>query len=98
MNGSPDDSSAVVVKLMTITREEFQASLAALAAGAALGSDDRAVVGDAIVMFEALPKRRIGGLVSLPQARVTLDMSALTVVQRVAFLRHFGISFQRGGG
>ena len=91
-----------VEKLMTLTRAEFIASLAGLDPSARLGNDDTAVVcldgTSARLSFEALPQRRLGGLLSLPQARITIDLTGLTEPQRVAIVRRFDIAFQRGGG
>lgn len=89
-------------KLMSITRAEFAASLAAVAPDACLDGHGvaRFETGDGcvVIRFEELPRRRLGGLVSMPQARVTLDFSELAEPKRQAFLRRFDIAFQRGGG
>ncbi|HEX4894388.1 MAG TPA: hypothetical protein VFV47_13975 [Hyphomicrobiaceae bacterium] len=87
---------------MSITREDFERSLALFAPGVQLDADGRAVVatdsGSARLLFEGLGKRRLGGLLSMPQARITLDLSGLPEPEREPFLRRFDIAFQRGGG
>lgn len=89
-------------KLMTITRAEFERSLAALTPGAVLDHDGWATIaadgGAARIRFEELPRRRIGGLIALPQARVTIDLAGLPDAERSGFLRRFDVAFQRGGG
>jgi hypothetical protein len=93
---------AIVEKLMTITRAELEASLAKLDPAARLDAAGHArvrIAGVAAALtFEALPKRRVGGLISLPQARVTLAFDGTSADERAGFLRRFDIAFQRGGG
>lgn len=78
------------------------ASLAGLDRQARLGDDDRVGLkmpeGVLHITFEALPHRVLGGLVRMPQARVTLDVTGITSAQRATVLRRFDIAFQRGGG
>lgn len=55
--------------------------------------------GVAEIAFHALPPRRIGGgLLELPQARVTITLEGVEAAHAQAFLRRFDIAFQRGGG
>lgn len=55
--------------------------------------------GVAEIVFHALPPRRIGGgLLALPQARVTITLEGVDAAAAQAFLRRFDIAFQRGGG
>ncbi len=51
-----------------------------------------------MIHVEELEKRRLGGLILLPQARVTLVLATVPESARAAFLRSFDIAFQRGGG
>jgi hypothetical protein len=94
--------SATITKVMSITRADFERSLALFAPGVQLDTEGRAVVatasGSARLSFEGLGKRRLGGLLSMPQARITLDLSDMPETERGAFLRSFDIAFQRGGG
>lgn len=99
MTGPPPER---IEKLMTITRAELAASLATLDADAHFGADDAASfrIGAhrAVIHVEELEKRRLGGLILLPQARVTLVLATVPESARAAFLRSFDIAFQRGGG
>lgn len=94
--------SDTTVKLMSITRGEFELSLAGFDASARLNGEGTAVIalpgGNACIRFEELPKRRLGGLIHMPQARVTIDLAGVPAAERAEFLRRFEIAFQRGGG
>ncbi len=96
------DAAGSLVKLMSITRAEFEASLAGLEPSARLDAagEARLAVGSgvAVIVFAMLLPRTIGGLLRLPQARVSLDLDAVPEAERVSFLRRFEIAFQRGGG
>ncbi len=94
-------------KLMSISRGEFEASVRALDAGAAMLTDGLDVVarfaladsGTAIVRYEPLAARTIGGgLLSLPQAHVTISFEQVSEAAERTFIARFEISFQRGGG
>lgn len=92
-----------LVKLMTITRAEFETSLRGLEPAASLDAagDVQLRVEDSVVRlsFVGLAPRTIGGgLLRLPQARVTIDLSAVAPAARAGFVRRFEIAFQRGGG
>ena len=89
----------LISKLMTLTGEEFAKSLAAFDATAVPDGDGVARSRGAVIRFEALPSRRLGGgLLSLPQARVTIDLAGVPEAERAAFQRAFDVAFQRGGG
>ncbi len=47
---------------------------------------------------EVLPGARLGGLLELPRAKVTISYSGVTAADRTAFQRRFDLAFQRGGG
>ena len=47
--------------------------------------------------WQTLPPRRIA-LISLPRLSVTFDFGELPADQRHAFMRHFDLYTQRGGG
>ncbi len=91
---------------MSITRQEFETSLARLYSTpvrqVAPGryALDPGGDGDTVIhiSFDPLPKAVLGGLLALPRARVTLDMQALRGAEQTAFLQHFDKTFQRGGG
>jgi len=54
--------------------------------------------GSVTIDMEILPDRKITGLLSLPQANITLTMNGLSKDEQKQFLQRFDISFQRGGG
>ena len=100
-----------VEKLMSLSRAEFEKSVVALAGeaaelgdgavahvGHALARVDRIGEGRAEITFSALPAKRLGGLLLLPQARVVVDVSGLDEASAVEFLQRFDLAFQRGGG
>lgn len=86
---------------MALTAAEFVAGLAHIGgiekhADAAFAAQlARGVVR---ITFEALPDARLGGLLHLPRARVTLHFEGVPEASRVEFLRRFDLAFQRGGG
>ena len=93
-----------IEKTMTLSAAEFAKSLAALAGGHVTITDGCCVIaldgirGSAKIIYEPLPSRRVGGLLDLPQAKVTLRLTGMTAAQADIFLRRFDIAFQRGGG
>ncbi len=91
-----------VVKMMSLSRSEFESSVAALAGASVAILDGVARIADGagtiVIAFQGLPPKRLGGLLLLPQARVTLDMTGLDEARAVAFLQRFELAFQRGGG
>jgi hypothetical protein len=110
LDGTPDPCPSHVEKIMTISRAEFEASLSAFAPEAIPHSDGRWIVshrsldGTALatrpvcISWSALEAVRLGGLLALPSARITLDLQGLSAGEREDFLRRFEIAFQRGGG
>lgn len=97
-------SFPVIEKIMTLSAGEFAKSLCAFAGGDVAFVDGRARlgVGDeggvAEIAYAPLPPRRVGGLLELPQARVTITLTGVSPSAAQAFLRRFDIAFQRGGG
>ncbi len=88
------DAAATGVVLATAVAG--QESVAARIAVAGVGADaEGGVVG---LLYEPLAPRRLGGLLVLPQAKVTLTFSGLDAGGRLAFERRFWVTFQRGGG
>lgn len=92
----------VIEKLMSITRAELEHSLAALDPAARLDAAGRAQIAvdgvAAVLTFEELPRRRLGGLIHMPQARVRLEIMATGTAAAATFRQRFEIAFQRGGG
>jgi hypothetical protein len=106
---NPDMAAAfgTTRKLMSISRGEFEASARALDRTVALDASSGGVIaryargtgGAAIVRYTPLPPRTIGGgLLTLPQADVTLTFEGLSEAEQRAFQLSFETSFQRGGG
>ena len=93
----------VVEKLMSLTEQEYTASLQRLI-GDNVAEEKKAGVSVAVgggvvrIIFEALPMKKLGGLLELPQARVTLCFTNVSKDTRETFLRKFDLAFQRGGG
>ncbi len=91
-------------KTMTLSVREFANSLAAFAGTDVTITDGRATIGVnesggwAEITYHPLPARRVGGLLELPQARVTIMLTGVPATDAEAFLRRFDIAFQRGGG
>lgn len=55
--------------------------------------------GHVVIRYEPLEGVRLGGLLALPRAKVTLNFTPEVLpAERTAFARRFDISFQRGGG
>ena len=102
MTTAPDPTT--IVKTMTLSAGEFAKSIAAFTGGDVAITDKRATVvvndkgGSAEITFEPLPPRRVGGLLELPQARVTITLAKVSAAQLDTFLRRFDLAFQRGGG
>lgn len=97
-------TSDQIEKLMTLSAAEFAKSMTAFAGEGVLIVDGRATVavndrgGSARISFERLAPRRVGGLLELPQARVTIALTDVPAAEKDSFLRRFDIAFQRGGG
>lgn len=89
---------------MTLSAVEYAKSLAALAGGDIAIIDGRATFdlnehgGAAEITYTPLAPRRVGGLLELPQARVTITLKAVHEKEAETFVRRFEIAFQRGGG
>lgn len=99
----PPPSTLLVEKQMTLSTGEFAKSMAAFAGDDVVINDGRATVavdgaGVAVITYEPLPPRRVGGLLDLPQAKVTITLSGVAPAASDAFLKRFDIAFQRGGG
>ena len=92
----------LVRKTMALSRSEFEASMAALCGSACEGKDGalRVALGGGTVSIAHRPLApvRLGGLLDLPRAEVTLAFEAVGEAEARAFLRRFEFAFQRGGG
>jgi hypothetical protein len=92
---------ARVVKLMSLTRQEFVAALANVGGVEAAGDGtwfQNLPDGHVTIAFEPRPSARLGGLLDLPRASVTLAFETDGEASRRDFMRRFDIAFQRGGG
>ena len=95
-----------IEQLMSVSRAEFLASLEhvgsvrEIADGQWLYALDGAGLeqGQATITFAPAPSVRLGGLLELPRARVTIRFDGGSTQARASFLRRFEIAFQRGGG
>lgn len=96
------NSSGRIVQTMTLSRDEFDKSIAALDAEAKAdvsgGYKLAAGQGQVIIRYSALPGVTLGRLLALPRAEVSLDFEGLSGPEREAFFRRYEIAFQRGGG
>lgn len=107
MHPSGDGSAQPAEKLMSISTVEFLTSLGRLTGGqhqtdpasGCASADIELGMGTASVRFEPVTGVRLGGLLELPRARVTISFSdEVTPAERSAFQRRFELAFQRGGG
>ncbi len=94
-----------VEKLMSAARDEFVISITRLLGkefetAAQQGGEIVFPVGDGSVeiTFTELPKKKLGGLLELPQANVALRFRGVGELERDAFMQDFDLAFQRGGG
>lgn len=88
-------------RLMSLSAQEFEASIAKLGprgkSAAGFPVFDLAH-GSVEVQYAPAPPKVFGGLLSLPQAHVTLVFEGADEAARAQFVHHFDIAFQRGGG
>jgi len=91
------------IKIMSATRSEFYRSLGHF-------KPDHTVSENALTFslnlnsgrvnfqLQDLPRRRVTGLLSLPQLEVKLDFDDVGDADRAKFLQDFDLAFRRGGG
>lgn len=92
----------VLSKTMSLSEDEFAQSLS-IFLGRPWGAGERSVTiavgaGRAEISYAELPGMRLGGLLELPRASVTLTFDGVSAYEREAFIKRFEIAFQRGGG
>lgn len=97
------NDGTIVEKIMAVSEAEFAASLDRLMPGRTLtasGGVARQPLGSGTVeiRFQPLPPVRLGGLLELPRAKVSLVFDAVPATEQSAFVRAFDLAFQRGGG
>lgn len=92
----------LIRKTMALSRGEFEASVATLCGAACHWEGGHASValggGKVSITHRPLAPVRLGGLLELPRAEVTLAFEAVTEADAREFLRRFELAFQRGGG
>jgi hypothetical protein len=89
------------MRLMSLSAQEFEASIRKLGCHrmSASGFPVFDLGGGSVeIRYEAAPPKTFGGLLSLPQAHVTLVFERAGDGERAAFVHRFDIAFQRGGG
>ncbi len=88
-------------RLMSLSRSEFEASISKLgrhglsAAGFPVFDLEE---GSVEIRYLPAPPKMFGGLLSLPQAHITLAFDSASESARADFVHRFDIAFQRGGG
>ncbi len=94
------EARQMVEKIMSASREEFARSLAVLLGKEVPELPARVAVGggNVEITYEALQPARLGGLLELPRARVTLAFEGVSPADVESFQRRFDLAFQRGGG
>lgn len=107
MDPSGDRPAQSVDKLMSISPVEFLSSLGRLTgrqhhtdpASGCASAEIELGTGTASVRFEPVTGVKLGGLLELPRARVSISFSGeVTAAERAGFQRRFELAFQRGGG
>lgn len=85
---------------MTLSRDEFITTLAILTGnpGNAAGATIPIGSGSVAITYREEKPARLGGLLSLPRATVTLAFENVPDEARRDFLARFDRTFQRGGG
>ena len=91
-----------IAQTMSLSRDEFMNSITALDPDAeAIARDQyrlKVSAGSVVIGYGALPPVRLGGLLELPRATVSLSFHDLSPAESEAFFKRFEIAFQRGGG
>jgi hypothetical protein len=88
-------------RLMSLSAQEFETSVGKLGAHrkSAEGFPVFDLTGGSVeIRYAPAPPKTFGGLLSLPQAHVSLVFEGAGDAERAAFVHRFDIAFQRGGG
>ena len=89
-------------RIMSLSAAEFASSISLMGAGRNSYTGAKVFElpsGTVEISYEAIAGVRLGGLLALPRAKVSLKFShGITPSDRAAFVRRFDIAFQRGGG
>lgn len=95
------DRQYLIEKLMSLTTSEFAAAASRLVnRDIAPGASVSEALGTGRVAISCAPGAsvRLGGLLELPRAVVTISFHDVSDDDREAFMRRFELAFQRGGG
>ena len=88
-------------KLMSCTVAEFKASMG-FVGGMSEQSDGTwsgpAGDGRALIRYQPQPGVKLGGLLEVPRAVISISIDGANPAERAAFLKRFELAFQRGGG
>ncbi len=89
-----------IEKLMSLSRAEFERSMLVLNGSLFPASEYKLVCGGGhvTIAYHELPGVRLGTLLALPRARLTIAFDGADLSARETFLRRFDLAFQRGGG
>ncbi len=101
--GEDDGAPCRIEKIMALSRAEFHRSLRMFAPESKFDPGAGSVelkngAGHVTITFEELPEETLGGLLSLPRARVGLKLAGQSEAQQAEFMVRFDRAFQRGGG
>ncbi len=90
----------VLEKIMSASPDEFHRSIAVLDASRSPALSHRLACGAGFVTitYAALPSVRLGTLLELPRAKITLTFEKATEQERAQFMPRFDLAFRRGGG
>ncbi|MEC9368798.1 MAG: hypothetical protein VX871_08920 [Pseudomonadota bacterium] len=96
-------TAAPVEKIMALSPDDFRRSVAALAPLARMDATGTALcdlgAGKSVtISYEALTGVKLGKLLDMPRARVTITFDGLGDTEKSDFLARFDRAFQRGGG
>lgn len=87
---------------MSLAEHEFVMGCERLAEEGDTVTKDKANIrlgqGTVVIRYEPLPGVRLGGLLELPRANVTLAYQGVAAEDQDAFTHRFEMTFQRGGG
>jgi hypothetical protein len=100
---APDKTPETIVKLMSLDIREFRRALVKFAPETRhQGERNDYLLGDEVrglrIRIEELPPFSPGGLIVLPQCRITLEFHGIGEGGRQAMLARFDRTYFRGGG
>jgi hypothetical protein len=91
-----------VEKLMSLTVGEFRHTIVPLVGEPLVAGCTEVKIavgsGTVVVGYDPRPSVRLGGLIDMPRAIVSLTFAGVSAAERSAFLTRFDLTFRRGGG